>query len=444
MISKIFFERKYSNMLISAASAGAVLVSGIGSAQATTYYVSALTGKSSNSGKSTTAPLKTIGAIVSSGHLASGDTVVVMPGTYNETVNIDVAGKPSAYTTLMAQPGAARPVIIGAPTQANSGPTNGAIGIHVPYVRVTGFDVSWNGTEGDAIQSYGAKVADSHGTLRPTVHHLDIEDNIAHDAGCGGINVIFADYVTVKGNIVYNNGHNAPNQCSGISLYELTDFDNGSGSRNVISANLSYDNINLVSVPGTKYTTDGNGIIIDDSRHSQSDNAAYHGSTLIYGNIVVANGARGIAIYESDNVTVANNTAFENQQSTTINGPLSELSSDHSGKISFVNNIAYSRGATAPAFVDYYSSNDTWDYNLSTGGGNALTSPVALTIGTHNLAGANPQFLENSTNLGSADFQLAKNSPALKAGLANNYGVADFAGTVMASGVRPNLGAYTH
>ena len=63
MVAMTFFGRKYSNLLIATASVGAVFVGGIEAAQATTYYVSALTGNDHNAGKSTTAPFKTIGAI---------------------------------------------------------------------------------------------------------------------------------------------------------------------------------------------------------------------------------------------------------------------------------------------------------------------------------------------------------------------------------------------
>src|ERR1700753_2342411 len=114
MVANTFLGHKYSNLLIAAASVGAVFVGGIESAQATTYYVSALTGNDHNTGKTTTTPFKTIGHITN-GNLASGDIVVVMPGTYNENVELGVAGKAGAYTTLMAQAGAARPVVIGNP-----------------------------------------------------------------------------------------------------------------------------------------------------------------------------------------------------------------------------------------------------------------------------------------------------------------------------------------
>lgn len=435
--------RSVSSVLAAATTLGMVAGAGIPAAQATTWYVSALSGKDTNTGKSTTAPFKTIGAITNSNHLDSGDIVIVMPGTYNETVSITTAGKASAYTTLMAQPGAARPVLIGAPTQPNSGAAYGTISIFAPYVRVTGFDVSWQGADGDAIQSYGPKVKNSNGVLRPTVHHLDIENNIAHDAGCGGIDLVFADYVTVKGNVTYNNGHTAPNQCSGISLYELTDFDDGSGFRNVISGNLSYNNIDLVPVVGTKYTTDGNGIIIDDNEHTQSDHVAYQGATLVYGNIVTGNGGVGITCFASKYVTVANNTAYQNQQSKTIQGAIGEFSSADGGSNTFVNNVADTAAATLPAFVDGGSTGDSWDYNLTVGGGNVTATAVKLAMGTHNLPGVNPDFVAASLVPASANFELSKISPALQAGLALNYGVADFGGAVMSAGARPNLGAYT-
>jgi parallel beta-helix repeat protein len=443
MVAMPFLGRKYSNLLIAAASIGAVFAGGIGSAQATTYYVSALTGNDHNSGKATSSPFKTIGAITGSDKFTSGDIVVVMPGTYNENVTLSVAGKAGAYTTLMAEAGAARPVIVGGPNLAG-GANGGAIGIFAPYTRVTGFDVSWQGTTGDAITVWGETAKNRSGVVRPAVHHLDIEDNVAHDSGCGGIDVINADYVTVIGNTVYNNAFTAPNQCSGITLYELTDYDSGAGFRNTIAGNMSFANFDGVPVPGTDYTTDGNGIIIDDSRHTQSDNAAYHGATLVYGNVVFANGGVGIQVFSSDNVTVANNTAFQNQQSKTIPGEIGELRSQSSGTTTFVNNIANSAGTALPSFVEQSSSKDSWDYNLTTGGGNSIAGATKLTIGTHNIAGVNPQFLDASIVSSLEDFALGKTSPALKAGLALSYSAPDITGTEIATGTRPNLGAYTH
>ncbi|MEI9984008.1 MAG: hypothetical protein WDN69_12840 [Aliidongia sp.] len=246
-----------------------------------------------------------------------------------------------------------------------------------------------------------------------------------------------------SGNTVYNNSYTAPNQCSGITLYHLTDLDSGAGFRNTISGNMSYGNFNKVPVPGATYTTDGNGIIIDDSRHTQSDNAAYHGATLVYGNIVFANGGVGIQVFASDNVTVANNTAYKNQQSDTIPGPIGELSSQDSGTTTLVNNIAFTYGAALPAFVEQNSSNDSWDYNLTTNGGNSIAGASHLTLGTHNLAGVDPQFENPSISPAAENFHLASNSPALKAGLAESFGVADISGLLLAVGVKPNLGAYT-
>ncbi len=441
MAAMTFLGHKYSNLLIAAASAGAVFVGDIASAQATTYYVSALTGNDHNTGKSTTTAFKTIGHITN-GNLASGDIVVVMPGTYDETVKLTVAGKASAYTTLMAQAGAARPVIIGAPTQAGSDASYAAINVWAAYTRVVGFDVSWHGADGDAIGVWGPTAKDSKGVVRPAVHHIDIENNIAHDSGCGGIDSINADYVTVINNVTYNNGHTAPQQCSGISLGQLTDYDSGTGFHNIIASNLSYSNLDITPVPGTKNTTDGNGIIIDDSRHTETDNAAYHGSTLIYGNIVFNNGGCGILAFSSDNVTITNNTAYFNQRSTTIQGVIAELSSERSGTITFKNNIGYSGNAKLPSFQDNTSTGDSWDYNLTDIGGNYVASATKLTLGTHNLGGVSPQFLVPSTSAATANFQLATTSPALHAGYAVSYGVADFSGTVLKAGTKPNLGAY--
>ena len=274
--------------------------------------------------------------------------------------------------------------------------------------------------------------------VRPAVHHIDIENNVAHDSGCGGIDVVNADYVTVIGNTVYNNAFTSPNQCSGIDLYHLTDFDSGTGFRNTVAGNMAFANFDGVSVPGTTYTTDGNGIIIDDSRHTQSDNAAYHGATLVYGNVVFGNGGVGVQVFSSDNVTVANNTAFENQQSTTTEGGApGELRSQNSGTITFVNNIATSAKSTQPTGVEQTTSGgDSWNGNISVGRQLQLHRRQQADLRAQHDE-HRPELPAEATIVASLEnFGLAAGRPALKAGVALSCSAPDITGTVLASGTR--------
>src|SRR5262249_59863401 len=101
--------------------------------------------------------------------------------------------------------------------------------------------------------------------------------------------------------------------------------DDAPGFHNVIAQNIAHDNSNP---PGG---TDGNGIIFDDGRHTQSDKLPYTPATLIENNLVYFNGGGGIHVFRSTNVTVRNNTAYWNRQlpgKFTWRGDLSNQESD--------------------------------------------------------------------------------------------------------------------
>src|SRR3981081_3609656 len=72
-------------------------------ASATTYFVST-SGNNSNNGLSTSSAWRNIQ--YAANHVTAGDTVQVLGGTYNETVNIPVSGSATAgYVTFQNYPG---------------------------------------------------------------------------------------------------------------------------------------------------------------------------------------------------------------------------------------------------------------------------------------------------------------------------------------------------
>src|ERR1039458_9468322 len=72
---------------------------------ATTYYVSASTGLTTNNGLMPSTPFAHISEATNNPALNGGDVIMVIPGTYDETVRLSVSGTPTGYTTLMAMPG---------------------------------------------------------------------------------------------------------------------------------------------------------------------------------------------------------------------------------------------------------------------------------------------------------------------------------------------------
>jgi parallel beta-helix repeat protein len=75
---------------------------------------------------------------------------------------------------------------------------------------------------------------------------------------------------------------------------------------------------------------------------------------LVYGNLAYANGGRGIHVFASANVTVANNTAYGNGMDTCINAYyLSDLSQAGGSNNIWINNVAQSvLTAANPTCVD--------------------------------------------------------------------------------------------
>src|SRR5262249_11811550 len=97
------------------------------------------------------------------------------------------------------------------------------------------------------------------------------------------------------------------------------------------------------------YDTDGNGIIIDTFSNAGSTNVDYPYQTLVAFNVTHHNGGGGVHIFLSSHVTVANNSAYDNQldpynQGTyrpkigANNDPLTSLAGPDNV---FINNIAF-------------------------------------------------------------------------------------------------------
>lgn len=428
---------------------------------AVTYYVSSSLGNDSNDGRSESSPFKTVHTATSNKAYKGGDVIVVMPGTYRESIVLTKSGTPSGYTTLMAMPGRTRPSILSNPTIHSAGwgaPQNGeTISIRANYVRVSGFDVTWQyDTKTPAI--YGSAIGvccsnqNLNGPAGPVVHHVFIDRNIAHDSPSGGISANFSDYVTIFGNIVYGNSNQAPNQTSGISIYAARDLDHLPGFHTTIANNISYNNRNLVrpnyTVPnGTVVTgncaTDGNGIIIDSNRGQQTDGVPYQSASLIFGNLTYNNGGRGIHIYESDNITIINNTSYHNISDPLLCDPShqGEISVIQANNVSLFNNIAVSAGV-ARALVDENTSGSVWKHNLSFGSTSGFDHSTNLVFDQSNLVGADPMFVAPSINPSAANFSLRPGSLATRKGASFSTSQADLSGNVSPANSPVNLGAY--
>jgi parallel beta-helix repeat protein len=397
-------------------------LAGFGRAAAATYYVSAQSGIDSNPGTAS-APFRSFSRATAM--VAPGDTLIVVGGHYSEPL---IVAKSGTAQKPIAVVGKDRP-LIEAPGDA--------IQISGSYVEVSGFAAHALG-EGSAI-SVGQRN-----------HNVVVSNNVVSDSGCAGVALIGTDYVTIENNKVFGNARRSPWQCSGVSIFQPVNFDHGDGIHNVIRRNMVYDNMNVVVDDKISHsngkTTDGNGIIVDDTRHTESklNGPPYVGMTLIENNIVFDNGGRCINVFLSDDVIVRNNTCFHDLKDANLASRQAqgELAAAYAGDVKFVNNIAVPRADNFAGFSSFDTKDVSWDYNLIDGGLTLEPTAALPGWGAHNIAeAAGVNFVAASVDSNVADFRLRPDSRAIGAGSVPDAPSQDFLGALRPRSGPIDLGA---
>jgi parallel beta-helix repeat protein len=409
-------------------------------ALAESYYV-AHDGSDAHAGTSQSAPLKTLQRAID--RVAPGDTVFLMNGIHRNTGEGSMAwvtksGTPDRWITITALPG------------------------HKPKLRFDGWgalsfqsgsafwevsNIEIEGTNSEVTLDYALSVKDradaranGNGIIvdgrraGPKPHHFRFINNIVHDTGGCGICTVQADYVTIKGNTVYNTSWYTRYATSGISLYQNFNFDGTTSYRNFITNNRVYNNQTFVPWSATGRISDGNGIIIDDSKNTQNGSTLgpYQGRTLVANNIVFNNGGSGIHSYESERVDIVNNVAFQNSASPALDYPEIFASASHDVRI--LNNIIEPR-TNGRVTSSSDSSAIKFDFNLFNG-----ERGLPLNV-LNNVSGA-ALFVAPSINPLVADFRLKPASPAIDRGTYEAAPATDFQGTPRPVGSAVDIGAY--
>lgn len=395
------------------------------------YYVDAVHGSDANTGRSRSAAFATLDK--ASSKVVPGATVYVMSGTYSAddssaaTLTITTAGRPNAWITFAAYPGQ-HPIVKLDPQAWN--------GIHLigaaAYILIEGFEVAGlqaTVVPGQALANpLGEGLFNENGiysdgyTDNTVVHHIVVRDNYVHDCSGGGIVSNQADYLTFDNNTVVRNAFWSGYASSGISIYHSTDIDHVTSYKNYVVANIVYGNreyipFQFVTPPAI---TDGNGIIIDDNKHTQDNVAPYNGRTYVANNLTYANGGRGVHVFSSRHVDVANNTTYEDMQSPQI--ATGELDAMASSDVNIVNSIGVA-APTKQVNSGYDDSNVHYDYNIYFG-----TNQIPVK-GPHDLV-TSPLFI----NPANRNFCLAAHSPARKSGLAELAPATDLFGHARTAG----------
>lgn len=412
-----------------------------------TFYV-APTGSDANPG-SFALPWATINKAAQT--MLPGQSVYVRAGTYSG-VYVNRSGTPGKPISFRAYPGAKPKIVI---TEINS---PGFLLQGASYINIDGFDLDykvpgvenangkrWEGGITIEVNATGVKPIRSH--------HVNITNNRVHGFPGGGIGSGLADYLRIEGNTIWETALWSEYDTSAISLYQNVEADFLPGFHNVIRGNTVFKNENKVPGAGIGSTTitDGNCIIIDDSRLTQkfledkTKYPAYKSYTLIENNVCAGNGGRGVHVFSSDNVLVRHNTLYKNLQTTDIGDGTriggGELTAIAASNVRFVNNIVYAD--TGVRATDTYTGDDpiyivkniVFERNLYFGTTNIPNKSSSDLIG-------DPLFESAGVNFLTANFRLRSGSPAIDKALAGNSPVTDVGGKPRPLGIASDIGAW--
>lgn len=347
---------------------------------ATNYYVSALLGNDSSSGLSESKPFKTIQKAADV--TQPGDVVNIMNGTYtnldnepgfmqSQVVFVKNSGTSDAWITFQALEGHKPKIkslhVNGFRLTASKGLTTGTT---LCYIRIKNLTIEGNANEyslcealnqpkscntpdGDLNYFYNASgIAigsdDDYAQPGKTAHHFEIINCEIYNCTSAGVGAYNCDYVTIEGCKIYNNCSKTAHGASGIHIYNPRNCERIEAlvkNFNIINNEIYNNRIEVPFFDGKKCHgyTDGNGIIIDDSYNDQTIKIPFYGSFLIEGNVIYENGGSGIALFQSENIEVRNNTTFKNCQLAPDDKNRAEFFVVKCNRVYVENNIFYAR-----------------------------------------------------------------------------------------------------
>ena len=312
-----------------------------------------------------------------------GDCINVAPGTYQQYVRIQHGGispTSTGYVVYRCQALDACHIL------APGGGHLWGFAKAGNFVVVDGFELDGNNslqTDGVADTCIGTDDAtygagNSSYQAGASSHHLWVLNNIIHHCNLSGVTLNNKEWFYTIHNTVYHNAWTSGYQGSGIgyvvlqcieangtncytsgiagtppSDYNYTPsgndlvFNPPSGYypfHNVVAWNIVYNNrINYNNPVGCSAHTDGNGIIMDTFLDMFSNTLTYPFQTLVMTNVSYYNGGRGIHVFRSSNVTVANNTVFNNNTDTCLSAAtyvLGDLSEQGGANNVWLNNAS--------------------------------------------------------------------------------------------------------
>jgi hypothetical protein len=311
-------------------------------------------GKDKNSGGSPGSPKTFAGAAAET---RPGSVVCLLGGTYllTSTFKPPASGTPSSWIVYRNYDDT--PVKFVWAGAANASPMFDMNGGKFPsgpaYLEFRGLNLDGGGAAGDGFFCRGS-------------HHLRFIGNSISNTGGSGIGAIQCDYLMVDHNTVTHNGYipaaaasNASHYSwtSGISLNSNQWYDSYRGFHNIIS-----NNVVTGEVDQSAKKTDGNGIILDLSNHTNDFRSANTPPALIINNVVYGNGGRCIEAFTVSNFWVINNTCYRNNLDPALatDGSL-VVSNSIDGYI--INNIVVTSSPKSPPYGQEHSNSEIFYFS---------------------------------------------------------------------------------
>jgi hypothetical protein len=235
---------------------------------------------------------------------------------------------------------------------SSCGTTNGP-----NYVIIDGFifNASSRQATGQGIELWNGSI----NTPNTSAHHVWVLNNKISNYGQSGAQMNDGEYFYVIHNELTQNAYvDCGSRGSGISFvlpktisgYTPTADDTANPAMGLYGPNFPFKivaNWNISHINSTTGcgTSDGNGIIADSFHNSDVSPPVgnYPGRSLVSFNVIYNNGGSGFQAFLSDNVTVANNSVYNNYLNTNISGTeRSNLDVQGGFNNVFINNVSYS------------------------------------------------------------------------------------------------------